>query len=119
MAAAAAALQKQNETAGTSDTKPNAASIAQQQVQLSREAKAAARHRLVRTWTKNVDIFDMDFVIIPINENAHWYLAIICYPGLVEQQQSSKVMFLLHMYYCTCLAKKRVILKLNFSWIWF
>uniref|UniRef100_A0A915K4R2 Ubiquitin-like protease family profile domain-containing protein n=1 Tax=Romanomermis culicivorax TaxID=13658 RepID=A0A915K4R2_ROMCU len=51
-----------------------------------RRVTAAARHRLVRTWTKNVNIFDKDFIIIPINENSHWYLAIICYPALFEQE---------------------------------
>jgi len=25
-------------------------------------------HSQVRTWTKNVDIFEKDFVIVPINE---------------------------------------------------
>ncbi|EED17917.1 Ulp1 protease family protein [Talaromyces stipitatus ATCC 10500] len=32
----------------------------------------------VAKWTRNVDLFDHDYVIIPINESAHWYLAIIC-----------------------------------------
>lgn len=31
---------------------------------------------------QNVDIFSKDFIIIPINEHAHWFLAIICFPGL-------------------------------------
>ncbi|XP_057321904.1 uncharacterized protein LOC130665499 [Microplitis mediator] len=44
---------------------------------------AAKRHARVQKWTKNVNIFEKDFVIIPINEHAHWFLAIICYPGLV------------------------------------
>lgn len=38
-------------------------------------------HSQVRTWTKNVDIFEKDFVIVPINESSHWYLAVICFPG--------------------------------------
>ncbi|XP_025989146.1 uncharacterized protein LOC105193209 isoform X3 [Solenopsis invicta] len=44
---------------------------------------AAKRHARVQKWTKNVNIFDKDFIIIPINEHAHWFLAIICFPGLV------------------------------------
>ncbi|KAK7068711.1 Sentrin-specific protease 6 [Halocaridina rubra] len=43
---------------------------------------AEKRHARVKSWTKNVDIFEKDFIIIPINEHAHWFLAIICYPGL-------------------------------------
>lgn len=31
----------------------------------------------VRKWTRSTDIFTYDYVIIPINEQAHWYLAII------------------------------------------
>lgn len=38
-------------------------------------------HSQVRTWTKNVDIFDKDFVFLPINESSHWYLAVICFAG--------------------------------------
>jgi Ulp1 family protease len=32
----------------------------------------------VKRWTKNVDLFTYDYVVIPINENYHWFLAIIC-----------------------------------------
>jgi sentrin-specific protease 7 len=42
------------------------------------------RHMRVASWTKNVNIFEKDFVIIPINEQSHWFLAIICFPNLTE-----------------------------------
>ncbi|XP_065184433.1 uncharacterized protein LOC135815120 isoform X2 [Sycon ciliatum] len=49
-------------------------------------------HDRVKKWTRNVDIFDKDFVFIPINEHAHWYLAVICFPGadgpVFESKQS-------------------------------
>lgn len=32
----------------------------------------------VKKWTRGVNLFEHDFVIVPINENAHWYVAIIC-----------------------------------------
>ncbi|KAK7056988.1 hypothetical protein VNI00_002706 [Paramarasmius palmivorus] len=35
----------------------------------------------VRRWTSKFDIFQKEYVIIPINENLHWYLAIIHQPG--------------------------------------
>ncbi|XP_011686013.1 PREDICTED: ubiquitin-like-specific protease 2 isoform X2 [Wasmannia auropunctata] len=44
---------------------------------------AAKRYARVQKWTKNVNIFEKDFIIIPINEYSHWFLAIICFPGLV------------------------------------
>ncbi|PSN57920.1 hypothetical protein C0J52_00233 [Blattella germanica] len=43
---------------------------------------AEKRHSRVKSWTKNVNIFEKDFIIIPINEHCHWFLAIICFPGL-------------------------------------
>lgn len=32
----------------------------------------------VQKWTRSVDLFGYDYIIVPINEQAHWYLAIIC-----------------------------------------
>lgn len=29
-----------------------------------------------------MDIFEKDYLVIPINERAHWFLAIVCFPGL-------------------------------------
>ncbi|KAJ3568744.1 hypothetical protein NP233_g5517 [Leucocoprinus birnbaumii] len=34
----------------------------------------------VRKWTSKVDIFQKKYIIVPINENLHWYLAIIYEP---------------------------------------
>ncbi|KAG9004608.1 hypothetical protein FRB90_010826 [Tulasnella sp. 427] len=35
----------------------------------------------VKKWTSKVDIFKKRFIIVPINENLHWYLAIVYNPG--------------------------------------
>lgn len=43
---------------------------------------AEKRHMRVKSWTKKVDLFEKDYLIIPINERAHWFLAIVCFPGL-------------------------------------
>ncbi len=40
----------------------------------------------VRSWTRNTNIFDKDFIVIPICENMHWFLAIICYPKYMLSQ---------------------------------
>ncbi|XP_078086198.1 sentrin-specific protease 6 isoform X3 [Mustelus asterias] len=44
------------------------------------------RHARVKTWTRHVDLFQKDFVFVPINETAHWFLAVICFPGLCTEQ---------------------------------
>ena len=39
----------------------------------------------VKKWTRNVDIFSYDYVIVPINESTHWYIVIICnLPNLMK-----------------------------------
>jgi len=37
----------------------------------------------VKKWTKNIDLLQMDFVVIPINEKLHWFVCIVCFPGEV------------------------------------
>ncbi|KAJ8389358.1 hypothetical protein AAFF_G00120660 [Aldrovandia affinis] len=44
------------------------------------------KHNRVKTWTRHVDLFQKDFIFVPINESAHWYLAVICFPGLEGAQ---------------------------------
>lgn len=40
-----------------------------------------ASHTLVARWTKNVNLFDLDFIIIPINLTYHWSVCILTNPG--------------------------------------
>uniref|UniRef100_W5MTB1 SUMO specific peptidase 7b n=1 Tax=Lepisosteus oculatus TaxID=7918 RepID=W5MTB1_LEPOC len=42
------------------------------------------RHHRVKTWTRHIDIFTKDFLFVPVNQKAHWYLAVICFPWLEE-----------------------------------
>ncbi|XP_034431043.1 sentrin-specific protease 7 isoform X1 [Hippoglossus hippoglossus] len=42
------------------------------------------RHQRVKTWTRHVDIFKKDFLFVPVNQEAHWYLVVICFHGLNE-----------------------------------
>jgi Ulp1 family protease len=32
----------------------------------------------VEKWTRGVDLFSYDYILVPINEHHHWYIAIIC-----------------------------------------
>ncbi|KAK5007763.1 hypothetical protein LTR60_005629, partial [Cryomyces antarcticus] len=43
-------------------------------------------YEAVQRWTSKVDIFKYPFVVVPINESAHWYLAIICNLPNVDQR---------------------------------
>jgi Ulp1 family protease len=43
-----------------------------------------AGHGLVARWTKSLDVFDRDFIIIPINSSLHWSLAVIVRPGALQ-----------------------------------
>ncbi|KAM9334298.1 sentrin-specific protease 7-like [Symphorus nematophorus] len=44
------------------------------------------RHQRVKTWTRHVDIFTKDFLFVPVNQEAHWFLVVVCFPGLEEVQ---------------------------------
>jgi sentrin-specific protease 7 len=44
--------------------------------------KSTDRFDAIKKWTIKVEIFNKNFIVIPINiENSHWYMAILCYPG--------------------------------------
>ena len=40
--------------------------------------KRGINYEAVRKWTRNIDVFTFDYAVVPINESAHWYVAIIC-----------------------------------------
>lgn len=46
-------------------------------MQISKDKKGV-NYKSVQKWTRSVDIFDCDFVVVPVNENFHWYVVIIC-----------------------------------------
>ncbi|KAL1564608.1 Ulp1 peptidase [Salvia divinorum] len=57
----------------------------------------------VRKWTRNVNLFEKDYIFIPINFSLHWSLIIICHLGEAAHlkskntDQASKVPRILHM----------------------
>jgi len=55
------------------------------------ESPMERMHAQVRKWTRDIDIFKRDFIIIPINEHAHWFLVVICFPSRVEQDESTNL----------------------------
>ena len=50
-------------------------------------------HNNVKKWTKNVSIFQKDFIVIPINECDHWFVVIVCFPkeaGLKKNKEGKR-----------------------------
>jgi sentrin-specific protease 7 len=55
------------------------------------KGKRGINYEGVQKWTRNVDLFSHDYVIVPINESAHWYLAIICNLTSLEQKNEDTI----------------------------
>ncbi|CAD5210267.1 unnamed protein product [Bursaphelenchus okinawaensis] len=55
-----------------------------------RPKRLQENYNSLKSWTKNVNIFEKDYVVVPINEEAHWYLAVIVSPkaGIVLKEDS-------------------------------
>ncbi|KAI1259994.1 hypothetical protein F5Y18DRAFT_268322 [Xylariaceae sp. FL1019] len=54
------------------------------------KASQGIQYEKVKTWTSKVDLFEKDFIIVPINEYSHWYVAIICHaPKLVSASDNA------------------------------
>ena len=34
-----------------------------------------------------MNIFEKDFIIVPINEHSHWFVAVICFPGMIGKHR--------------------------------
>ncbi|KAF1830194.1 hypothetical protein BDW02DRAFT_573289 [Decorospora gaudefroyi] len=40
--------------------------------------RKSMNYKAVERWTSKIDVFNYDYIVVPINEQYHWYLAIIC-----------------------------------------
>ena len=49
-------------------------------------------HNAVRRWTDNVNIFEKDFIVIPVNENDHWYMIVVCFPSMAFSNEEGEVL---------------------------
>ncbi|KAI0167130.1 cysteine proteinase [Hypoxylon sp. FL1284] len=55
-------------------------------------SKGNINYDSVKAWTSKVDLFTKDFIIVPINESAHWYVVIIYNaPKLLLSQGETEV----------------------------
>ncbi|KAK6432214.1 hypothetical protein LTR95_011615, partial [Oleoguttula sp. CCFEE 5521] len=59
---------------------------------MNKNGKKIFNYDAVKKWTKNKDLFTLPYVVVPINDNLHWYVAIICnLPSLAGQQAEEAV----------------------------
>ncbi|KAL9414522.1 hypothetical protein AB3S75_042898 [Citrus x aurantiifolia] len=69
----------------------------------SSACEGRAAFQRVRKWTRKVNLFEKDYIFIPVNYSLHWSLIVICHPGEVpyfrddEIEKSHKVPCILHM----------------------
>lgn len=49
-----------------------------------------AGYNAVKKWTSKVDIFQKRYLVVPINEKVHWYLAVILFPDNLLRDVQSK-----------------------------
>ena len=44
----------------------------------TKNGKISFNYNAVKRWTKNIDLLSYPFVVVPINNSFHWFVAIIC-----------------------------------------
>lgn len=50
------------------------------------EKLRAKGHSGVKSWTSKIDLLSFDYLVVPINQDAHWFLAIVCNPKALLPQ---------------------------------
>ncbi|KAF2716534.1 cysteine proteinase, partial [Polychaeton citri CBS 116435] len=45
---------------------------------LNQKSRGPIHYDKVKRWTRNVDLFNIPYVVIPFNLDLHWFVAIIC-----------------------------------------
>ncbi|KAF3020972.1 hypothetical protein E8E14_008544 [Neopestalotiopsis sp. 37M] len=50
---------------------------------------AGIKYDGIKSWTTKVDLFKKDFIVVPINEYQHWYVAIIYNPSKLDPSQEA------------------------------
>jgi sentrin-specific protease 7 len=48
----------------------------------------AIDYSAVERWTNKVDLISFDYIIVPVHENTHWYVAVICNPANLLHAQN-------------------------------
>ncbi|KAJ4306470.1 hypothetical protein N0V88_001273 [Collariella sp. IMI 366227] len=51
--------------------------------------RGAINYDGVKSWTAKVDLLSYDYIVVPVNEHYHWWVAIICNPGKLDPNARS------------------------------
>ena len=55
-----------------------------------KDGRKGFNYAKVQRWTKNIDLFSVPYVVVPINIDLHWFVAIICnLPNLSRQASAA------------------------------
>ncbi|CCU82084.1 Ubiquitin-like-specific protease 2/Sentrin-specific protease 7 [Blumeria hordei DH14] len=58
------------------------------------KGKTGINYDNVERWTSKINLLEYDYIVVPVNENFHWYVAIICNaPKLLDAPQISDARF--------------------------
>ena len=92
------------------------------EVQEAGLSSAQKKHARVKGWTKNVNLFEKNFVVFPICEHSHWYLVIAIRPRLItlpvdSEERSIQVQPSLFCL-CLCLRYAFPFRGSRCSWCW-
>jgi len=53
----------------------------------------------MKKWTKKIDLFQKDFLFIPVNDNDHWNVIVLCYPYKLFSKGISPLIFRSNFFY--------------------
>ena len=64
--------------------------VSQSESSVAGEVRQKCAHERVERWTRNVNIFEKDYVFFPIHSHLHWSLVILCHPGEIGKVENLK-----------------------------
>lgn len=57
----------------------------------NKNGKKGFNYEAVQRWTSKIDLLSYDYIVVPVNEHTHWYVAIICNaPKLLDQNPEAQ-----------------------------
>lgn len=67
-----------------------------------KKKKKVVDYSKLRKWTRGINIFEKDYLFIPVHDKLHWSLAIVCFPNHGPGSASGCERCILHLDSMTC-----------------